>query len=115
MLPKVNPRDNRNSPEETPRWLAFPPPGAAPTPNSGRGMRGQGGDVAPGSANGAKGDTPASLTGARVLGEVLVGEMGRPEKVLVARKERAESNALGIPGGSARPEGASVSPETKSA
>ena len=34
MLPKVNPRDKRNSPEETPRFLGFPPPGPATTPNS---------------------------------------------------------------------------------
>jgi hypothetical protein len=46
MLPKVNPRDKRNSPEETPRFLAFPPPAPATTPNSERGMRGQHGMAA---------------------------------------------------------------------
>ena len=35
-------------------------------------------------------DFPSSLTGARVLGEVLVAEIGRPEKVLAAVQPRSE-------------------------
>jgi hypothetical protein len=35
---------------------------------------------------------PASLSGARVSGEVLAAEMGRPEKVLVVVQERSEND-----------------------
>ena len=69
----------------------------------------------PGSANGAKADSPARLAGEAPFDRLRALSKRSASKRPVARKERGESNALGIRRKSASPEGASVIPKTKSA